>query len=261
MTLLPGAALAMYSFRSLVDLDLHAAYFQRYYHVPGNGEPSMIGTSTKSPSGLPSRPGTPFSARRCCRLALCKLFICFMPLSNYLTISESWILTDTTVCFLRTLIVWQRSSHLARHGENWRLLTEDKLHMKVGIQIAFGETLSWKYLCYAREHPITWNIPTNILYGKKDPLTSFSTISQFARQINGTLTVMKNGEHWFPAEEQLEFLFDWIRCFPAQLLDSPTAHRKTEDTIKKDTPFLGRPFSTPIVTNNAYFLTISFTII
>lgn len=97
----------------------------------------------------------------------------------------------------------------------WGNITEKELREKEEIQTAFGETLSWKYLCYAREHPITWNIPTHILYGEKDPLTSFATISQFARQINGTLTVMENGEHWFHTEEQMKFLDDWIRRFSA----------------------------------------------
>ena len=52
-------------------------------------------------------------------------------------------------------------------------------------------------------------IPTE--FGEKDNLTSIETISEFAGRIGASLTVMKDGEHWFHTEEQMEFLDDWIR--------------------------------------------------
>ena len=94
---------------------------------------------------------------------------------------------------------------------HWAGVTEDELKEKKEIQTTFGETLSWDYLCYVRENPITWTIPTHILYGEKDDLTSYETISKFAKQINATLTVLENGEHWFHTEEQMKFLDDWIK--------------------------------------------------
>ena len=36
----------------------------------------------------------------------------------------------------------------------WANVTEDELKEKKEIQTTFGETLSWDYLCYARENPI-----------------------------------------------------------------------------------------------------------
>lgn len=36
-------------------------------------------------------------------------------------------------------------------------------------------------------------------------------ISEFAKQNNATLTVMRNGEHWFHTEEEMQFLDNWIR--------------------------------------------------
>ena len=68
-----------------------------------------------------------------------------------------------------------------------------------------------EYLCYAREHSVRWDIPTHILYGEKDTLTSYPTISAFAEQIHADLTVMKDGEHWFHTPEQMQFLDDWVR--------------------------------------------------
>ena len=92
----------------------------------------------------------------------------------------------------------------------WANVTETELAERKEIPTDFGETLSWDYLCYVRKNPIKWNIATHILYGEKDNLTSYETIKDFAKKTNATLTVMKNGEHWFHTEEQLKFLDKWI---------------------------------------------------
>jgi hypothetical protein len=92
-------------------------------------------------------------------------------------------------------------------------VSEDELRDRGELDTECGEQLSWKYLCYAREHPICWTVPTHILYGEKDDLTSFETICEFANQAQVTLTVMKNGEHWFHTAEQMRFLDDWLRSY------------------------------------------------
>ena len=92
----------------------------------------------------------------------------------------------------------------------WTNVTEAALRDQQEIQTAFGETLSWKYLCYVRENPIVWHIPTDILYAEKDNLTSYQTVSGFAKETNSSLTVMPGGEHWFHTEEQLAFLDHWL---------------------------------------------------
>ncbi len=92
----------------------------------------------------------------------------------------------------------------------WAGVTEQELAEKNKIPTAFGETLSWKYLTYVREHPISWHVPTRILYGAHDNLTAPETISTFAKQVGAELTIMQNGEHWFHTEEQMRFLDRWI---------------------------------------------------
>jgi len=43
----------------------------------------------------------------------------------------------------------------------WADVTEDVLREKGEIWADFGETLSWEYLCWVREHPIKdWRCPT-----------------------------------------------------------------------------------------------------
>lgn len=93
----------------------------------------------------------------------------------------------------------------------WASVTEEELYDKKEIQTAFGETLSWAYLCYVRAHPLTWKIPTHILYGGKDTLTSYETVSEFANRIHASMTLMENGEHWFHTEEQMRFLDNWMQ--------------------------------------------------
>ena len=95
---------------------------------------------------------------------------------------------------------------------SWANVSEEELRGRKEIETAFGETLSWEYLCYVREHPIAWTVPTHILYGDKDNLTPLETVSAFARQTGATLTVMKDGEHWFHTPEQMAFLDEWIKA-------------------------------------------------
>lgn len=93
----------------------------------------------------------------------------------------------------------------------WAGVTEQELSERGEIPTDFGETLSWEYLCFARENPIRWDIPTEILYAGRDNLTSRQTAEKFAKAHNASLSVMENGEHWFHTEEQLAFLYDWIK--------------------------------------------------
>lgn len=92
----------------------------------------------------------------------------------------------------------------------WANVSEDELRKKGEMETAFGQTLSWEYLSYVKTHPIDWVVPTQILYGSKDHLTSLATISAFAEQIGAALTVMDGGEHWFHTPEQMQFLDTWI---------------------------------------------------
>ena len=94
---------------------------------------------------------------------------------------------------------------------NWANVSEEILCEKKEIPTDFEETLSWKYLCFVRENPIIWNIPTEILYGEKDNLTLRETVDKFIKNHNAHLTVMENGEHWFHTEKQLIFLNNWLK--------------------------------------------------
>ena len=89
-------------------------------------------------------------------------------------------------------------------------VTEDELKRRRTVPTGLGEDLSWDYLCYVREHPLRWSVPTEILYGRNDCLTSYETVAAFADAHNIRLTVMEDGEHWFHTPEQILFLDRWI---------------------------------------------------
>ena len=97
-------------------------------------------------------------------------------------------------------------------------VSEEELKAKKVIGTSFGEVLSWEYLSFVRKKPIVWNIPTGILYGKKDDMTSLETITNFAHTINASLTIFDRGEHWFHTEEQMDFLDTWVKAAPEAFL-------------------------------------------
>lgn len=93
---------------------------------------------------------------------------------------------------------------------NQEHISEKELFEKGIIETEYGETLSWEYLLWIRQNPVTWTIPTCILYGEKDNLQSIDTIKSFADRIGAGITIMENGEHWFHTEKQMKFLDNWL---------------------------------------------------
>lgn len=92
----------------------------------------------------------------------------------------------------------------------WAGVTEEQLRERGEISTSFGQTLSWRYLCWVREHPVhTWTCPVHILYGGKDNMTPRRTVEAYARRHNAQLTVLEGGEHWFHTPEQLAALREW----------------------------------------------------
>lgn len=93
----------------------------------------------------------------------------------------------------------------------WAAITEERLKKEGLIPTEFGETLSWKYYEYAKKHPvIKWQCQTHILYAEKDNMTNQNTVNSFAQQFHASLTIMKDGEHWFHTADQLAVLNRWI---------------------------------------------------
>ena len=94
---------------------------------------------------------------------------------------------------------------------SWAGVSEQALCERGEIPTDFGETLSWEYLSYVREHPIAWQAPTEILYAGGDHLVSRQTVERFAAEHGAGLTVLEDGEHWFHTKAQLAFLDNWVK--------------------------------------------------
>lgn len=89
-------------------------------------------------------------------------------------------------------------------------VTEEQLRQAGVIPTDFGETLSWQYLCWVREHPLRWkNRGTQVLYGTKDNMTSRLALERFKQASGAHLTILQEGEHWFHTELQLYVLRAW----------------------------------------------------
>ena len=92
----------------------------------------------------------------------------------------------------------------------WAGVTEEELRERGEIAASSGQTLSWKYLRWVREHPVrTWNCPVRILYGSGDNMTPRRTVEEYVRRHGARLTVLEGGEHWFHTPEQLSALREW----------------------------------------------------
>lgn len=102
---------------------------------------------------------------------------------------------------------------LIRDMMGWAGVSEERLAAEGEVPTDFGETLSWRYLQYAKAHPVThWDIPTAILYAGRDSLTSRTTVDAFTHRFDCELTVLEDGGHWFHTPDQLAALSRWERA-------------------------------------------------
>ncbi len=94
----------------------------------------------------------------------------------------------------------------------WANVSEKELKEKGKIETSFGETLSWDYYEFVRNHPVgKWDKKTFILYGEKDNMTERNVLNAFVEKNHCTLDVLKNGEHYFHTAEQLSHFENWVR--------------------------------------------------
>ena len=94
----------------------------------------------------------------------------------------------------------------------WFDVSPERLRAEQEIALPIGQTLYWDYYCYVRDNPVTvWESPTAILYGEADNLCEYGVITLFAQRFGCSLTVMKQGEHYFHTPAQLEFYRRWLK--------------------------------------------------
>ena len=91
-------------------------------------------------------------------------------------------------------------------------VSEERLRAEGEIPVPGGQTLSWHYLCWAREHPVCSISPkTALLYGAKDEMSPRSTIDTYCRKFDCSLTVAEGAAHWFHMPEEETRMSQWER--------------------------------------------------
>lgn len=85
----------------------------------------------------------------------------------------------------------------------------DALKTRKIINLDNGQTLSYDFYESLKERD-NWDIKTYVLYGEKDKLVDQKSIFNFISSHNSSLTIMKNGEHYFHTPGQLKFIKKWI---------------------------------------------------
>ena len=95
-----------------------------------------------------------------------------------------------------------RKSHISfERLKNEKIITMDD-----------GQILSYDFYQSLNDSD-SWNTKTHILYGEKDNIVDHESIFNFACNHNCSLTIMKNGEHYFHTPSQLKYIKKWINEF------------------------------------------------
>ena len=92
----------------------------------------------------------------------------------------------------------------------WFDISEEQLQKEQEIATP-AKTLYWDYYKYVLEHPVEWNKPTALLYGRQDALCEFDDVGHFAERTHAELTVLDDGEHYFHTQAQLNFMRQWMQ--------------------------------------------------
>lgn len=91
-------------------------------------------------------------------------------------------------------------------------VSEERLRAEGESPVPGGQTLSWHYLCWAREHPVSSISPkTALLYGTMDEMVPRSTIDAYCRKFDCSLTVAEGAAHWFHMPEEMARMSQWER--------------------------------------------------
>ena len=88
---------------------------------------------------------------------------------------------------------------------------DDRLERERVIEVPGGQPLSWEYLTYAKEHPVTAAFPVHILYGEKDEVIPFETVKRFAEENSADITVIPVAEHWIHLDDEVAEMEKWER--------------------------------------------------
>jgi hypothetical protein len=100
---------------------------------------------------------------------------------------------------------------LIQNMMGWFGVTEADLARRLEIPTPMGETLSWDYYTYVRNHPIRdWPSPTSIIWGELDNLTERSVVDSFVRRFGCALEMVPGAEHPLMRPSDAAAVSRWI---------------------------------------------------
>ena len=94
----------------------------------------------------------------------------------------------------------------------WFNVTPEQLQAQREIPTPIGETLSWDYYSYVREHPVdVWNSPVAILYPELDNLTEPEVVDEFAERFGASVEIVNGSEHYLHSDSELAIMDAWMK--------------------------------------------------
>lgn len=98
------------------------------------------------------------------------------------------------------------------HGMMQKAGVDEARLEREGRILTDGDTLSWRYLTYAKEHAeLQWLSPLSMLCPEKDALTPLAVSKAFAGRLGAHMTVLEGAEHWIHEPKDVEKMMAWIR--------------------------------------------------
>lgn len=87
---------------------------------------------------------------------------------------------------------------------------EERLRKEREIPTRVGQTLSWDYLTYVREHPVgKLSGQTAILYATADEIIRRETVERYASLSGAELCLYPGGQHYLHTPEEIAFMESW----------------------------------------------------
>lgn len=96
---------------------------------------------------------------------------------------------------------------MKKNAISFDLLKEEKY-----ITLKDGTKLSYDFYQSLSDKD-NWNVKTHILYGEKDKIVDHESIFNFVSNHDASLSIMKNGEHYFHTPGQLKYIRKWINQY------------------------------------------------
>ena len=94
----------------------------------------------------------------------------------------------------------------------WFDVTPEQLEARREIPTPIGETLSWDYYSYVRDHPVdVWDSPTAVLYPALDNLTEQEVVDDFAGRFDARIQCVPGSGHYMHSDDELAIMEDWMR--------------------------------------------------